>query len=448
MLAQDDAGTGLRFTTHQTDGLRRHDLVRRLVLDHAVLMDSGLVLEGVGPHDGLVGLALHPGVLGHHLGRGRDVDGIDAAVQLPGVAELLPSLEGEGHDDLLERGVAGPLADAVDGAFQLPRTIQGAGEGVGGGQPQIVVAVGGEDDLVGPGDVVPELLDDLAELPRHVPTRRVGDVEGGSTGLDGGAQHAVQKVGFRPSGILGAELNVVAAQTLGEFDGVYGNVHDLVGSFLQLVLHVNLAGGDEGVDPRPFGPLDGIPRDGNVLLVGPGKAADYGYVSIVVHLPSYRIGNLLDGIEIVGTGNGKARLNDVDSQLGEVAGNLDLFGRRQGRSRRLFAVPERRVEDPDVVRIGDVSWDVFRPRTALQVRVVVLQRRGVAVGGGTVGSSFGGRLGRAENGAAAAGRRRRSKRSTSCAGYGQRRYGGKGVDPPGGGKEGHEGRGRQQDPHD
>ncbi len=50
MLAQDQLALG------QTNGLRVHDLIRAFVLQHAVLMDAGLVRERVAAHDGLVDL--------------------------------------------------------------------------------------------------------------------------------------------------------------------------------------------------------------------------------------------------------------------------------------------------------------------------------------------------------------------------------------------------------
>ena len=48
MLADDQPVAG------NADGLRRHDLVGLLVLEHAVLMDAGLVREGVVADDRLV----------------------------------------------------------------------------------------------------------------------------------------------------------------------------------------------------------------------------------------------------------------------------------------------------------------------------------------------------------------------------------------------------------
>ena len=53
------------------------------------------------------------------------------------------------HHDLFERGVAGPLADAVDGAFDLPRAGVDAGQRVGHRHAEIVVAVHREARLVG-----------------------------------------------------------------------------------------------------------------------------------------------------------------------------------------------------------------------------------------------------------------------------------------------------------
>ena len=51
------------------------------------------------------------------------------------------------HHDLLERGVAGALADAVDRALDLARAGQHAGERVGDREPEVVVAVRRDDDV-------------------------------------------------------------------------------------------------------------------------------------------------------------------------------------------------------------------------------------------------------------------------------------------------------------
>src|SRR5665647_2596533 len=63
-------------------------------------------------------------------------------------------------------------------------------------------------------------------------------------------------------------------------------------------------------------------------------------------------GDGLDGLEIVRRSDGEAGLDDVDPQLGELAGDLELLGAVQRCARRLFAVAQRGVEDVDVAVLG------------------------------------------------------------------------------------------------
>ena len=50
--------------------------------------------------------------------------------------------------------VAGPLADAVDRAFDLPGAFLDGGQAVGDGQAEVVVAVDADDGLVDVADVL------------------------------------------------------------------------------------------------------------------------------------------------------------------------------------------------------------------------------------------------------------------------------------------------------
>ena len=51
----------------------------------------------------------------------------------------------EDHRYLLQRGIAGTLADTIDGHLYLTRTIEYTSYGVGRGHTQVVVAVGRKD---------------------------------------------------------------------------------------------------------------------------------------------------------------------------------------------------------------------------------------------------------------------------------------------------------------
>src|SRR4051812_33195509 len=106
VLSEDQPALG------DTHGLGIDDLVRGPLLEEAVLVDAGLVREGVAADDRLVRLHGHADDLGQQLARRIELRGLDAGLVPEGVAPRL-----QNHDDLLERAVAGALADAVDGAF-------------------------------------------------------------------------------------------------------------------------------------------------------------------------------------------------------------------------------------------------------------------------------------------------------------------------------------------
>ena len=68
VLAEDDVGGA------GADAFGGHDLVGERVGEHAVLVDAGLVGEGVGADDGLVGGAAEADALGEDLAGGVEAD--------------------------------------------------------------------------------------------------------------------------------------------------------------------------------------------------------------------------------------------------------------------------------------------------------------------------------------------------------------------------------------
>src|SRR5215218_1816483 len=120
-----------------------HDLEGPPVLEHAVLVDARLVQKGVAPHYGLVRGDLVARDVRDHAARVGELAGIDADL---GRVEVRAC--GERHHDLLQRGVSGPLPDAVDGHLDLAGPDLDPRERVCDGHPQVVVAVDREDALL------------------------------------------------------------------------------------------------------------------------------------------------------------------------------------------------------------------------------------------------------------------------------------------------------------
>src|SRR5215212_568068 len=92
-----------------------HDLVRRALLQHPVLVDAGLVGERVRPDDGLVWLDRNAGQ-GAHEPAGRNQALLANARHA--AAELITARR-QRHNNLFKRRVACALADSVHGHFNL-----------------------------------------------------------------------------------------------------------------------------------------------------------------------------------------------------------------------------------------------------------------------------------------------------------------------------------------
>ena len=117
----------------QPDVLGRERLVVERVLDDAVGVDAALVGEDVGAHDALPRRDRPRRRGGDVLAELAEAARVQAHVDL---AEVL-----ERHHDLLERGVAGALAEAVDGGVDVGGAGLDAGQGVGRRHAEVVVRV-------------------------------------------------------------------------------------------------------------------------------------------------------------------------------------------------------------------------------------------------------------------------------------------------------------------
>ncbi len=96
--------------------MRRYDLIRRRIFDHPILVNPGFVRECVSPHDGLVRLHKDSSDFGQQLARRKQLLGHDR-----GLIRIVFRPHPHYHDQLFQRCIAGPLADAIHRALHLAR---------------------------------------------------------------------------------------------------------------------------------------------------------------------------------------------------------------------------------------------------------------------------------------------------------------------------------------
>jgi hypothetical protein len=116
-----------------------------------------------------------------------------------------------------------------------------------------------------PKSVLDQVAHDFAVLFRGIHTNGVWDVEGGGTGLDDLAQDFTEKVLITPSRILGRELNVLTL-CFGILHSSDGALHAFLARNAELVLEVNVRGGQESVDATARRTLNRLVRTINVFL--------------------------------------------------------------------------------------------------------------------------------------------------------------------------------------
>ena len=246
----------------------------------------------------------------------------------------------ERHHDLLERRVAGTLAEAVDRDLDLAGAGLHGGERVGRRQTQVVVAVDADRRLV--PDEIDDALGERRELARDRVADGVRDVDRRCAGLDDGLVDLHEEVGVGARGVLGTELDLgVAAELLAPVaDPAHGLGQRGLAIDPELVLQMDVARGDEHMEMRPVGDLDRLDRPLRVAVAAASEGRDRDVLRRL-------LGDAADRLEVAGRGGRKAGLDDIDLEARQLAGDLELLGRGQPRARCLLAVAQGRVEDPD-----------------------------------------------------------------------------------------------------
>ena len=249
------------------------------------------------------------------------------------------------HHQLFQRRISRPLTNAVDRAFELTRTVFHRLEEVGDRQPQVVVSMHGQHRI---GDVRHMLInasDQRTEFARGGVTDGVRDVDGAGTGCNGSLNHLVQKLGITAAGVLTGELDVIH-QGAGVGHHVRDDGEHLLPALTQLVLQMNIAGGDEGVNPPAGRRRDSIRAGLDVATGCPGQSADHRSV-----LAAHLLGDALHSSKIAGTGKGETCLDHIHTEPGQLLGDRQLLLEIEAGARRLLTIPEGGVEDQNAAWI-------------------------------------------------------------------------------------------------
>jgi len=317
------------FAEHQlvrrdADVFGLHDLVGELVLQHAVLMDSGFVRERVVADDWLVGRDRLSDDL-RQQARGRvDLARVDARTHAHQVVARL-----HGHHDFFQRAVARALADSVDGAFDLTRAVAHRGQRICDSQAEIVVAVRTPDNFVGAWNFFPHVREHPAKFLGDRVTGGVGQIDHGRAGADylTANVHHVIPVGARR--VLAGELDVVEMLFCAG-DGPGCGVEHVLAIHVEFVLEMDFRGRDKNVNPGMRGFIHGAQSRIYILFAGARETQHDGF--------GERLCDAADRLEVAGRGDGKAGLDDIHVQAFELTRERDLLLDVHRATGRLLAV--------------------------------------------------------------------------------------------------------------
>ena len=186
------------------DGFGSHDLVGRTMLEHPVLMNARFVGKCIRADDRLVRRYRDTGASRDEPRARHELSSLDLRV-----AGEERASRGKCHHDFLERCIPRPFAEAVDRTLDLSRTGANAGERVGNGKSEVVVTVGGDDDIPARRGEPANTRDQLGVFLGRRIADGIGNVEGRRPRLDRGRERLIEKARIGTRGVLGREFDVV-----------------------------------------------------------------------------------------------------------------------------------------------------------------------------------------------------------------------------------------------
>jgi 2-polyprenyl-3-methyl-5-hydroxy-6-metoxy-1,4-benzoquinol methylase len=335
--ARHEAGAARELPEHDlaparvADARRVDHLVGLAVLEDAVLVDARGVPEGVAADDRLVRRDRDPAPLLDEPRERADPGRIDA-----GVDAERRAVDAERHHDLLERGIAGALADPVHRDLHLAGAGGDRRERVRGGEPEVVLAVERDHGLLELGQARAQAGHQVAYLIRARVAHGVGQVDRARPGRERRAHDLGHEVGRGARRVHRAELDVVGEVARAPHHRRHHADH-LLARRAELVRELHVARVDEHVDARARRAAQRLARRLDVAGHGARQGAD-ARVAHVLRDAAHRG-------ELLGRARREAGLDHVDAQALELLRDAQLLLPGHRRTRALLAVAERGIED-------------------------------------------------------------------------------------------------------
>ena len=126
--------------------------------------------------------------------------------------------------------------------------------------------------------------------------------------------------------------------------GLHRGPDDFLAAHPQFVVHVDVGGGDEGVDAGMGGVSDGLPGP---VDIAPGGAGQAGHLH-----PLHFGGDLRDGLEVTLGSRRESGLDDIDAELFQLHGQPQFFAGVHAGAGGLLPVPQGRVENDDAIVVA------------------------------------------------------------------------------------------------
>ncbi len=185
-----------------------------------------------------------------------------------------------------------------------------------------------------------QVADDIEILRRYGVADGIRNIDRGGTSLNHRLNNLGQKRQPGPGGVLGRELDVrrITDCPLDRSDSGFKH---LLFTHLQLMLHMDVAGRDEGMNPATLtGVLQCLPSAVNVHVVSSRKSGDLWALN--------RLGNLLDRFKIAIRGDRKTGFHDIDIKPLQLVGDPYLFLDVHARAWRLLTITQSGIKNNDL----------------------------------------------------------------------------------------------------